>query len=203
MKPIYALSLVMLLAAVVSAQVITGSSIAPDIEVIEKEWYMEVNNPAFEKSPFGPIEELQQTRQTRRVIQRQNEIRARRGLPPLRTPTPSAPEPEQSNDKSPDVFTYKLKVRNTGQKIIQAIIWDYVFLEPGTEREVGRVQFVSEVKISPGKTKNLSVSSLSPPSNSINVKETGKKLREQYSEKIIIQGIEFTDGSFWQAQAKE
>jgi hypothetical protein len=203
MKPIYALFLVVLLSCIVSAQVLADASVAPDIEVIEKEWYMEVNNPAFEKSPFGPIEELQQTRQTRRVIQRQNEIRARRGLPPLRTPTPQAPEPDPSSGKSPDVFTYKLKVKNTGQKTIQTIIWDYVFLEPGTEHEVGRQQFLSEGKINPGKTKNISVSSLSPPSNSINVKVTGKKMRDQYSEKIIIQAIEFTDGTFWHAEAKE
>ena len=203
MKAVYTIFLTGLLAGGVLAQVLSGSSDAPNVEVVQKEWYMEINNPAFEKSPFGPIEELQQTRQTRRVIQRQNEIRARLGLPPLRTPNPTAPEPDSSNGKSPDIYTYKLKVRNAGQKVIQTIIWDYVFFEPGTQREVGRIQFVSEGKINPGKTKSITVSSLSPPSNSINVKEAGKKLREQYSEQIIIQSIEFADGTSWQAEVKE
>jgi hypothetical protein len=200
MKAIYAFLLALLITGSVSAQALANSSEQSSLEVIEKEWYMEVNNPAFEKSPFGPIDELQQTRQTRRVIQRQNEIRARRGLPPLRTPNPSLPEPDPASGKSPDVFTYKVKVRNTGQKVIRTIIWEYVFFEPGTKREVGRLQFVSDGKINPGKTKNLTASSLSPPSNTINVKEGGKKLREQYSEQIIIQGIEFDDGTFWELE---
>lgn len=203
MKVINPALLMILLAVNVFAQVLTDSSDKSNIEVIQKQWYMEVNNPAFEKSPFGPIEELQQTNQTRRVIQRQNEIRARRGLPPLRTPTPRAPEPDQSSGKSPNIYTYKAKIKNTGQKVIQTIIWDYVFFEPGTEREVGRIQFVSEGKVNPGKIKNLVASSLAPPSNSINIKETGKKLREQYSEQIVIQSIEFADGTIWQADWKE
>jgi len=200
MKSICALLLAVLLAGSVSAQVSADSSDMAGVTVIQKDWYMEVNNPAFEKSPFGPIEELQQTRQTRRAVQRQNEIRARRGLPPLRTPNPSPPEPDTSSGKSPDVYTYKLKVRNTGQKTIRAIIWEYVFFEPDSQREVGRLQFVSEGKLNPGQTKTLTANSLSPPSSTINVRESGKKLRQQYAEKIIIQAIEFADGTFWEPE---
>ena len=159
---------------------------------------MEINNPAFDKSPFGPIEELQQVNQARRTIRRQNEIRARRGLPPLRTPV-NSPQLETENGRPPNVYTYKAKIRNDGTKTIQTLIWDYVFFEPGTDREVGRLQFVSNVKIPPGKTKLLVMSSLSPPSDTINVKDTGKKLRDQYSDQIVIQGIEYDDGTIWEA----
>ena len=68
MKSICALLLAVLLAGSVSAQVSADSSDMAGVTVIQKDWYMEVNNPAFEKSPFGPIEELQQTRQTRRAL---------------------------------------------------------------------------------------------------------------------------------------
>jgi hypothetical protein len=171
---------------------------APRAEVVEKKWYMEVNNPAFEKSPFGAVEEVRQTTRNQRAIRRQNEIRARRGLPPLRTPA-RAPQPETENGKSPNIYTYKVKIKNTGEKAIQTLVWDYVFFEAGTEKEVGRLQFLNKTKISPGKTKELSVSSLYPPAETISAAAAGRKTRDQYSEQVIIQSIEYSDGSVWQA----
>lgn len=186
-------------AGFVSAQVPTN---APEILLVKKQWYMEVNNPAFEKSPFGAIEELQQLNQNRRSTRRQNEIRARRGLPPLRTPQASAPQPDNSNPDSPNVYTYKAKFRNGGAKTIRSLVWDYVFFEPGTENEVGRIQFESRVNLKSGETENLSISTIYPPSDSINVSQTGKKLREQYSDRIVIQKIEFDDDSVWENPEK-
>lgn len=205
MKAIHLFLLLFLSALGVSAQspanppaVTPNAAAAAAVVVVQKEWYMEVNNPAFNKSPFGPIEELQQINQARKAIQRQNEIRARRGLPPLRTPV-RMPQTETENQESPNVYTYKIKVKNNTEKTIQTLIWEYVFFEPGTEREVGRLQFVNQVKIAPGKTRDLAVSSLSPPSDTINVKQTGKKLRDQYSGQVVIQSVEYADGSVWQA----
>lgn len=181
----------------VTAQETVNPSNNSSVEVIQKEWYMEVNNPAFDKSPFSPIEEMQQMSQVRRATQRQNQIRARRGLPPLRNPV-TIPQPD-AEGKSPNVYTYKAKFKNNGEKEIKTLVWEYVVFEPGTEREVGRLQFVSEVKIASGKTKSLAISCLSPPSDTINVKDTSKKLRDQYTDKVVIHSIEYSDGTFWES----
>jgi hypothetical protein len=176
-----------------------------DVEILKSQWYMEVNNPAFEKSPFGAIEELQQNNRVRKETRRQNEIRARRGLPPQRTqsPPPPLPQAETGSGKSPNIYTYKVKIKNTGAKVIEKMNWDYIFFEPGTEKEVGRILFESErVNLGPGKTKQLSISTVYPPANTINVNNTGRKFRDQYSTQIVIQSIEYTDGTLWEAASK-
>lgn len=201
MRIIYVSLFLLLLTGALSAQEPINSSNNSSVMIIQKEWYMEVNNPAFEKSPFAPIEDMQQVTQIRKATRRQNEIRARRGLPPLKTPD-NIPSPDAANGESPNVYTYKAKIKNTGGKIIKTLVWEYVFYEPDTQQEVGRLVFVNDVNISPGKTKDLKMSSLSPPSNTINVKQTGKKLREQYRDQIFIQSIEFDDGTIWEAVAE-
>jgi hypothetical protein len=169
----------------------------PDVIVVKKQWYKEVNNPAFEKSPFAGAEEMQRLSRDRRAVRRENARRVQRGLPALRTPT-SAQQAEPENDRSPDIYTYKLRVTNSGGKQIKSLVWDYVFYAAGTENEVGRIQFEYDIKIDSGKTKDLSISTEIAPSKTIDVKATGKKLRDQYSERIIIQSIEYSDGSVWQ-----
>lgn len=193
------LRFVALLLLPVSSVLAQAVSETPALQVVKKQWYMEVNNPAFEKSPFGAVEELQQLNQNKRTTRRQNEIRARRGLPPLRTPTSAPPAPDNSNPDSPNVYTYKVKFKNEGSKAIRVVVWDYVFFEPGTEREVGRIQFESRVKLRPGETDSLSISTIYPPSDSINVNQTGKKFRDQYSDLIVIQRIEYEDATLWTA----
>jgi hypothetical protein len=96
-----------------------------------------------------------------------------------------------------------VKIKNTGAKVIEKMNWDYIFFEPGTEKEVGRILFESErVNLGPGKTKQLSISTVYPPANTINVNNTGRKFRDQYSTQIVIQSIEYTDGTLWEAASK-
>jgi hypothetical protein len=187
--------LLFLLSFGISAQTVTSPS-QPDLTILKKQWYKEFNSPAFEKSPFAGAEEMQQLNRNRRAVRIVNQRRSQRGLPPLRTPT-SAPQTEQGNTDSPDIYTYKLKVKNNGNKQIKLLIWDYVFYEPGTTNEVGRIQFEYAINIGTGKTKDLAISTEIAPSKTINVKATGKKLRDQYSDQIVIQSIEYSDGSIW------
>lgn len=196
MKPAHLILLLFLFFVDISAQTDTNA-FSPKVTIIKQEWYKEFNSPAFNKSPFGGVEEMQQLNRTRRAVRKENERRIQRGLPALRTPT-TTPQPEQKvNDESPDIYTYKLKIKNTGDKQIAALIWDYVFYEIGTLNEVGRIQFEYKINIGIGKTKDLAISTEIPPSKTINVKATGKKLREQYSDQVIIQTIEYSDGSVW------
>ena len=195
------LSLLLLLCSFgISAQTITDAS-PPDVLILKKQWHKEFNSPAFEKSPFEGAEEMQQLNRNRRAVRVANQRRSQRGLPPLRTP-PSTPQTEQGNTDSPDIYTYKLKVRNNGNKQIKLLIWDYVFYDSGTSNEVGRIQFEYAINIGSGKTKDLAISTEVAPSKTINVKVTGKKLRDQYSEQIVMQTIEYSDGSVWN-NAKE
>jgi hypothetical protein len=174
---------------------------APGLMVIKKEWRMDFYNPAFDKSPYSGLEEMQQARQEQKETRRQNEIRARRGLPAKRTPV-RTPEPETGQREASVTYIYKLKIKNTGENTIKNICWDYVFLEPGTGREVGREQFDSAANLRPGKTRELIMGSLSPPIDTVDVKDSGKKMRDLYAEQVVIISIEYADGSFWEATEK-
>ena len=96
-------------------------------------------------------------------------------------------------------YVYEVKIRNTGEKRIRTLTWEYVFFEPGTELEVGRRRFVSRVNIPPGRTGNVVMRSTSPPTGTFDAAKAGKKSSDQYAEQVVIQSVVYADGSVWQA----
>ncbi len=94
-------------------------------------------------------------------------------------------------------YRYKVSLRNTGEKTVKAIDWDYVFLDPGTKNEVSRHQFTSEEKIRPGKEKELYVFTLSPPSRTVSASRLGKKGSHHFVELVVLVSVQYTDGSVW------
>lgn len=98
------------------------------------------------------------------------------------------------------IYTYRARIKNNSSKKIQRVEWDYIFFAPGTTKEVGRRRFANKIKISSGKDGKLEMQSPAPPTGSINAaKNAGKNSRVKYDEKILIQKIEYTDGSIWKA----
>lgn len=94
-------------------------------------------------------------------------------------------------------YKYKVKIKNTGPKAIQAVFWDYVFFEPSTLRELRRGRFESSTKVEPGKIKDLEMYAGVPPVLFIEAIQTGKTSKVKPLEKVVIQGIEYVDGSVW------
>ena len=94
-------------------------------------------------------------------------------------------------------YRYKVSVRNGGQQAIKSIDWDYVFLDPDTQAEVGRQQFTSDEKIGPGKQKELSVFQLAPPTRTVSAGASGRKAAPPFVERIILVRVEYADGSAW------
>jgi hypothetical protein len=205
MKILCSVLLLFLFAVVVSGQDLANLSNSPDLIVIRKEWQeiSNLRNPELDEDPFRAVNETNQALRDREETMKQEKLRAKMGLPPEpRVVRVRRPEADAKDSEPSTVYIYKVKVKNTGQKTIQTLTWEYVFFDPGTKQEVGRRQFISKVEIPPGKTENVAMRSASPPTGAVNVKQSGKKLRNQYSEQIVIQSIEFADGSLWQA-AKE
>jgi hypothetical protein len=185
-----------LLAGTAYTQILNQSD-KPNLVVTQKSWHIEFRNPALDEDPFRANNELRQAERERRETERQNAVRVRRGLPAELPPVRVRPI-ELEASKSSTKYIYEVKLKNTGEKRIQGIIWEYVFYEPGTKRELGRQQFASKTSISPGKTKHLVVRSALPPTVTVSVTEIGRKLTDLYLEQIIIQSIEYEDGSIWQ-----
>lgn len=198
MKILNLLLLLLMLAGVASAQAVSNPPDAPGVAVIEKSWRREIRNLALDEDPFRANREQMELERAVKQNQRENATRANAGLPAVPPPT-RAPSSRSGQSEPPTVeYVYRAKVSNTGTKAIRKLVWEYVFFDPSTQREVGRRRNETKVSIRPGKTSNVVGRSASPPAGIVNVSQTGKKPREQYSEQVVIQSIEYTDGSVWQ-----
>jgi len=100
------------------------------------------------------------------------------------------------------VYKYEIKIKNAGDKIIRALICDYIFFETSTKQEIGRIRFKSTEKLHPGKSKKLVIWTDFPPSKIISAIQSSSQLREQYYEQVIVQSIEYNDNSTWKLPVK-
>ena len=202
MKILYPGLLLVFLAAGIAGQSPVELPAAPDIELLENKWRVEIRNPLLDEDPFRANNESRQSELDRKETSRLNDARTRQGRPALQTPARI-----RSNDPTPRdpwaTYFYEVKIKNKGEKKIREIAWDYVFFEPETQKEVGRRQFISKDDIDSGKTKTLLIRTSLPPTNTVDASKSAKKSRRQYSEQIVIYSIEYADGTVWQAPFKD
>ncbi len=96
-------------------------------------------------------------------------------------------------------YVYSMKVKNVASKEIEGVAWDYVFLEPSTEKEIGRHQFLSFEKVAPDKSVTFKAEQRTPPVRTIQTQMSEANKRENLSEKSMIQCVLFADGTTWRA----
>ena len=193
MKILSSALVLFLIAVSASAQT---SSAPSEVTVMQNKWRIDLYNPALDKDPLAASKEHQQEEIQQQAAARENENRIRHGEPAL-PPVVRKSAPDTGDRRLTTFYIYELKVRNTGRQEIRTLTWEYVFFEPGTTREVGRLQFVSKVSMKPGATKSLVVRSKDSPTGTLEASKAGKKPSEQYSEQIVIRSIVYADGSVW------
>ena len=106
------------------------------------------------------------------------------GDPPARDPALSNSESVQNVEVRRESY---ILVKNVGAKTIKAISWDYVFFKDAArEHELKRHKYNSKKKIAPGETKFVS-------------EYVDQRAASKY-QTVLINKINFADGSFWQRQ---
>jgi hypothetical protein len=110
----------------------------------------------------------------------------------------SVQEARAPKPKSVDVYAYRVKLRNEGEKAIDVLFWEYQFTESSNPSNVVRRQFLCGVQIKPKKEKELQATSYSGPSGSISAESLGSKTASPYAEKAVINRVEYADGTIWQ-----
>jgi hypothetical protein len=175
----------------------------PAVEILKIGWSKERIN--WEGDPFGgPVENFDEMRSRARNEKRIDD--AKRGGGGGSDRVKREAKADEANlakqrEKSPPryVFVYKAKLKNHEPTAIASIDWDYIFFERGTTKELGRQQFTSDEQISPGKTKELSVTVISPPTRTVSVMSLNLNEHDQFSEKVVLVRIKYADGRVWEA----
>jgi len=106
---------------------------------------------------------------------------------------------QESREPQPvDGFAYQIKVQNASPKPVRNVFWEYRFREIAKPDNVIRRQFLCSVQIKPEKQRDLQAFSLGGPSDVVNVKSLAKDSNKQFEEAVLINRVEFADGTFWQ-----
>ncbi len=206
MKFLTSLFLLVGLTMVAKAQTVPSTLPAPtDILILKQSW-AEERVPGWEKVPNGPepfdvmmerVANEQRMQQARNARNPGAITRSEREAKLIEKATVT--EKNAKNQERPRFgYRYKIRVRNLSAKKIEAVDWDYVFLDLETQNEIARHQFTSEEKIAPGKEKDLSVFILSPPVKAVNAGTLREKGHGLFAERAVLVRIQYSDGSVWQ-----
>ncbi|MDQ3665512.1 MAG: hypothetical protein M3410_02740 [Acidobacteriota bacterium] len=176
---------------------------APDLQVVKFSWSKERINWA--QNPFGgPNENFHEMQFRARAERRASDAKR------ANSPDASKLEKDARADaaivqaerqrKGPPRYTflYRTSIKNSSEKTVKEIDWDYVFLDAVTGEEMGRRQFTSVETIGPGKSKELSFMLPAAPTQRISVYALDKKETVGFREQVIIVRVKYSDGSGWQ-----
>ena len=204
MKYLYFLALAAVIPGTAPAQTLPDPS---GLSVVKKQWRMTrviPSNSVLLEDPFDAIDESNRVNRDPGAVRRENKLRALKGLPP-ESPTMSTDPPRKTERSLKDsaAYLYQLRLRNDGAKTIKNVVWDYVFLDPATRKEVGRHRFVSRLDLRPRETEGVEMKLVSPPTGAVDAKTVGKKADEIYIEQIIIRSVRFADGTVWQPEQRK
>ncbi|HKO42298.1 MAG TPA: hypothetical protein VJU84_03345 [Pyrinomonadaceae bacterium] len=95
-------------------------------------------------------------------------------------------------------FAYRAKFQNVTNKELEIIFWEYEFTDGVDTPVVSRRQFLCAGVTKAGKEKEFKGFTLSGPSDVVAVESLGKKTESPLKERVIINRLEFTDGTIWQ-----
>jgi len=106
---------------------------------------------------------------------------------------------QQSRQMPPvDGYTYQLRVHNVSAKVIRSVFWEYQFTQVGNSSTVTHRKFMCAGDIKPDREKALEIFSLVGPTEVVNVKSLNKGTPEKFKAAVIINRVEYADGTFWQ-----
>ena len=194
--------LMTLIAISAMAQETAKSSDPADVIVLEQSWRKEYRDTLRDSNPLKPNEDLMGITRAQKA-----HIKAQDNAQPDQTTTPNMPAagpkpvtPERGMFTS---YVYKIKVKNSGEKMIKALDWEYQFLDPSTQEVVEQRKINSRLRLSPGKSQVLERRMTRKPTVVVSADQLARKNRDQFTERAVITRIVYADGSVWQRPKTE
>jgi hypothetical protein len=119
----------------------------------------------------------------------------------VRTTSPNSPPPDVAFPASPGrlpvIYVYSMKIKNVGSKLIEGLAWDYLFIDPSNNAELGKHQFFSNAKVPTDKTATLRAQLRSPPTRVVRSSDSTKNANPKLIEKSVIQCVLYADDTVW------
>ena len=106
-------------------------------------------------------------------------------------------EARSTKPAAPDRYQYLARIHNSGKQAIEIVFWEYQFINSAGNSAVTKRQFLCGVKIKPDRETELQAFSLLGPTEVVDA-SSGNKSRNALDEKVIINRVEFADGTIWQ-----
>ncbi len=100
---------------------------------------------------------------------------------------------ESYNQKPIDLFRYRVNLKNTGIKVVKAVVWDYQASDTDEFNDSTHRQFRCTAKMKPNQNQRFEGFSVLPPTRVITASGT-----KSFSERVILNRIEYDDGTSWQ-----
>jgi hypothetical protein len=107
-------------------------------------------------------------------------------------------ESRTPTSKPVDGYAYRVKVQNASAKVVEILFLEYQFIDRSNPAALTRRQFLCGVNIKPDKAKELQSFSLSGPTDVVSVSTLANKSGDLFDEKVVINRVEYADGSIWQ-----
>lgn len=93
------------------------------------------------------------------------------------------------------LYFYRLEVKNAGTKAVKNFAWAY---QPAESPDPSDRQFFCVVKAKPNESKAFELFSPLAPSRVVDASKAGDKPEKDSKGKVIINKVEYVDGSVWQ-----
>jgi hypothetical protein len=97
----------------------------------------------------------------------------------------------------PVFYVYSLKIRNVGPKVIEGLAWDYLLIDPVSNTELGKHQFLSYENIPVNKSAKLQGELRSPPVRVIQTVDSKKSAHAKFIERAVIECVLYADNTVW------
>ncbi len=104
----------------------------------------------------------------------------------------------RSSQKGATIYFYHLEVKNTSNKVVKGFAWEY---QPGELPDPSDRQFFCVVKAKPSESKTFDLFTPLAPSRVVNVSDAADKSDNKVTGSIVINKVEYTDGSVWKRPA--
>ena len=174
-------------------------SAAPNIEILKLKWYREVRLPRnFDPSVIPTGSTFSDPASRVSVPTTTAAADAPRGSGAVgNRSSPSNPNITfpATPGQLPVFYVYSLKIRNVGPKVIEGLAWDYLLIDPDSNAELGKHQFVSYAKAGRNKSLELRGQLRTPPVRV--VRASGQKIQPKFIERAVIECVLYADNTVW------